>query len=146
MKKEIGIAIVIGFILGLIITFGIWTANKSLQENTSTQEKETSEMPSLNEEKSPSNSEKISLKILSPENNALINTEKIKITGKTSANINVIILSEDDELIVQSDAQGQFSQEITLSAGTNEIKISAFDDNGAEATVNLNLVYSKSEI
>lgn len=145
MKKEIGIAIIIGFILGLIITFGIWTANKSLKENASTQKEEVSETVSL-QEKSPITEEKMTLKILSPENNALVNTEKIKITGKTLPNLNIVILGEESENILQADEQGQFTQEITLIGGTNEIKISAFDIDGAEADVNLNLVYSKSEI
>jgi len=147
MKKEIGIAIVIGFILGLIITFGIWTANKSLKENASTQQKEeNTQNVALNQEKSPTTEEKMSLKILSPENNALVSDTKVKITGKTLPNINVVILGEESENVLQTDEQGQFTQEITLVGGTNEIKISAFDNDGAEASVNLNLVYSKSEI
>jgi hypothetical protein len=146
MKKEIGIAIVIGFILGLIITFGIWTANKSIKENASTQKEETLQNVVSKEEKSPTIEEKLTLKILSPENNALVNEAKIKITGKTLPNINIVILSEENENILQSDEQGQFIQEITLASGTNEIKISAFDNNGAETNTTLDLVYSKSEI
>ncbi len=146
MKKEIGIAIIIGFILGLIITFGIWTANKSLKENASTQKEENTQNVALNQEKSPTTEEKMTLKILSPEDNALVNTEKVKITGKTLPNINVVILGEESENILQTDQQGQFTQEIILVGGTNEIKISAFDNDGAQTDANLNLVYSKSEI
>ena len=145
MKKEIGIAIVIGFILGLIITFGIWTANKSLKENASTQKEESPKI-SLNQENPLVNEEKMTLKIISPENNALVSEAKIKITGKTLPNINVVIFDEENENILQTDQQGQFTQEIILTSGINEIKISAFDNNGTEANVNLNLVYSKSEI
>ncbi len=31
MRKEVLVAIIIGFGLGLVITFGIWTANKALK-------------------------------------------------------------------------------------------------------------------
>lgn len=146
MKKEIGIAIIIGFILGLIITFGIWTANKSLKENASTQKEESTQTIALNQGNSPATEEKMTLKILSPENNALVNEAKIKITGKTLPKVNIVILGEESENILQADEQGQFTQEITLISGTNEIKISAFNEDGTEANVNLNLVYSKSEI
>ncbi|MCX6726071.1 MAG: hypothetical protein NT052_02035 [Candidatus Shapirobacteria bacterium] len=141
MKKEILIAIVIGFVLGLIITFGIWTANKSLKNESSTQKTAITENgPITNEE------EKIFLKILSPDDNSLVNQNKIKITGKTFANVNIAIISEKNENILQSDEQGQFTQEVSLVSGSNEVKISAFDNEGNEAQKTLNLVYSTAEI
>ncbi|MCJ7829738.1 hypothetical protein MUP50_01460, partial [Patescibacteria group bacterium] len=70
MKKEILIAIIIGFVLGLVITFGIWTANKSLKEGTSTQSSQITENET-NITPSPQAEEKLPLTIISPENNAL---------------------------------------------------------------------------
>ncbi|PIU32986.1 hypothetical protein COY29_01255 [Candidatus Woesebacteria bacterium CG_4_10_14_0_2_um_filter_39_14] len=145
MKKEILIAIIIGFILGLVITFGIWTANKSLQENSKTQKTEVSETQPVVTEISPEEGQ-IPLIISSPENNALVNQEKIEIIGQTTAQATVIILYEEGEEVFQADEKGEFSQEITLVGGANEIKITAFDAEGNEANKNLNLVYSSVEI
>lgn len=148
MKKEILIAIVIGFVLGLIITFGIWTANKSLKNESSTQKIATTENEPIATSDSSKNKEeeKIFLKILSPDDNSLVNQNKVKITGKTLANVNVVIISEENENILQSDEQGQFNQEISLISGFNEIKISALDNEGNEVQKTLNLVYSTAEI
>lgn len=146
MKKEILIAIVIGFILGLIITFGIWTANKSIQENgnkSRTQENEN--QPIVNE--NPQNSEeKMSLSIISPQDNSLLDQEEIEITGKTSPLANVVILFEEGETIIQANEQGDFKETIELSGGANEITVTAVDQNGNEASKILNLVYSTAQI
>jgi hypothetical protein len=146
MKKEILIAIVIGFILGLIITFGIWTANKSLQENNNkSQTQENENQPIVNE--NPQNGEeKMSLDIVSPQDNSLLDQEEIEITGKTSPLANIVILSEEGEEIIQADEQGEFKETITLSGGANEITITAIDQNGNEASKVLNLVYSTAQI
>jgi len=145
MKKEILIAIIIGFILGLVITFGIWTANKSLQENTQTQTTEVNESQPI-VETSPTEEGQISLIISSPENNTIVNQAKVEISGQTVAQATVIILFEEGEEVFQVDEKGEFSQEINLVGGANEIKITAFDAEGNETNKTLNLVYSSVEI
>lgn len=144
MKKEILIAIIIGFILGLVITFGIWTANKSLQESSQTQTTGNNESQPIVTETTEEG--QISLIISSPENNALVNQEKIEIVGQTVAQATVIILYEEGQEVFQSDEKGEFTQEITLVGGANEIKITAFDEEGNETNKTLNLVYSSAEI
>lgn len=145
MKKEILIAIIIGFVLGLVITFGIWTANKSLKEGTSTQSSQITEKE-INITPSPQAEEKLPLTIISPENNALVNQEKLEIVGKTSPKSMVAIIYEEGEKIIEADEKGDFTMEITLVGGGNEINISAFDSQNNEASKNLNIVYSTAEI
>jgi len=146
MKKEILIAIAIGFILGLVITFGIWTANKSLQQNNKTQKTEVGENQPIVTETSSTEDGQIPLTISSPEDNSLVDQEKIEIVGKTKAGATIVILYEKGEEVFQADEQGEFSQEITLVGGANEIKITVFDTEGNEANQSLNLVYSTAEI
>src|SRR4030042_2488661 len=136
MKKEILIAIIIGFILGLVITFGIWTANKSLQENNKTQQTEVGETQPIVTGTSPAEGQ-IPLVISSPENNVLVNQEKIEISGQTAAQATVIILYEEGEEVFQADEEGEFTQEITLVGGANRIKITALNDEGNEANKTL---------
>jgi len=145
MKKEILIAIIIGFVLGLVITFGIWTANKSLKEGTSTQSSQITENET-NITPSPQAEEKLPLTIISPENNALVNQEKLEIVGKTSPKAMVAIVYEEGEKIIEADEKGDFTMEITLVGGGNEINISAFDSQNNEASKILNIVYSTAEI
>jgi hypothetical protein len=146
MKKEILIAIIIGFVLGLVITFGIWTANKSLKEGATTQPKEVTENETITTPVPAQGEEKLPLTLISPENNALVNQEKLEIVGKTSPKAVVAVVYEEGEKIIEADEKGDFKQEITLVGGGNEITISAFDNEGNEVSKTLNLVYSTAEI
>jgi len=147
MKKEVLIAIIIGFGLGLVITFGVWRANKVLKEVAPKQQSPPSQVQE--EEKTPSPtppSSQLSLVITSPEDNSIINKEKIVVSGKTSSEATVVITYEEGEKIIQTDENGNFSSEITLVGGANEIIVSAYDEEGNEVTKTLNLVYSTAEI
>jgi hypothetical protein len=143
VKKEILIAIVIGFALGLVITFGIWTANQALKQQaqlakpTPTQEVEPTPPPEV---------EKLSLIITTPEDDSISSEEKIEVSGETASFSTVVILYPEGEVVIQADQQGNFSSEITLVGGANEIKIAAWDQNGNEVSKTLNVVYSTAEI
>jgi len=142
MKKEIIIAIVIGFALGLLITFGIWTANKAIK-NKPTPTEETELITPI--EPTPTATE-FSLTIISPEDDSLINTNKVELKGSTVANAVIVIAEEKGEKIIEADGEGSFATEISLIAGTNEIKITAFNSEGDEVSKTLSLVYSTKEI
>lgn len=142
MKKEIIIAIVIGFALGLLITFGIWTANKAIK-NKPTPTEETELITPI--EPTPTATE-FSLTIISPEDDSLINTSKVELKGSTVANAVIVIAEENGEKIIEADEEGSFATELALIAGTNEIKITAFNSEGDEVSKTLSLVYSTKEI
>ncbi len=139
------IGIIIGFVLGLVVTFGIWTANQSLKGGT------TAQPATVVEEKeettpTPTPEEKLPLTIISPENHALLNQEKLTIVGKTLPRATVALTWEEGETVIEADENGDFSQEITLVGGGNEINLSVFDNEGNETSKTLNLVYSTAEI
>jgi hypothetical protein len=143
MKKEIIIAIIIGFALGLLITFGIWTANKAIKNKPTTPAEETDLITPT--EPTPAATE-FSLTIISPEDDSLINTNKVELKGSTVANALIVIAEENGEKIIEADEEGSFATELVLIAGTNEIKITAFNSEGDEVSKTLSLVYSTKEI
>lgn len=144
MKKELVIAIIIGFSLGLVVTFGIWTANKSLKKAASTTQ-EISETKTGALSPTPTTSSSL-LIINSPEQDFLTDVEKINVSGKTVPESTVAIVYENGEKILSTDSEGNFSTEITLISGANEIKISSFDKDDNEVTKTITGVYSKAEI
>ena len=146
MKKEILIAILIGFILGLIITFGIWTANKSLKDNQDEQSpKKTGEVSVLTPEETEELKKQISLEITEPINNSISEEEEITIKGTTSPFAVVTVIYQESEKIIEADEQGSFETEISLVGGTNEIKISAFNQADNTMSKILNVIYSTAE-
>ena len=139
-------AIVIGFALGLIITFGIWTANKSLKALPSN--KQTSPTPEavMASPTTTAASASISLSLTQPADESLVNSNKVTVTGKTAAGAVVVITDEDNQQIITADDQGNFSKEISLIAGYNEILITAYDKNGNKAEQSVVVTYSTAKI
>jgi len=153
MRKEALIAILIGSIFGLAVTFGIRGSDRLLKDSQLL--KNAFRSDSKKEESVPtptpiidSPTEKISALILnSPHNNDIIEQDKVIIQGTTSPDALVTFLYEEgEEIIITSDADGNFSQEIKLIGGANEIKIASFDTEGKETNKTINLVYSTAEI
>lgn len=140
MKKEVLIAIIIGFGLGLVITFGIWTANKALKTSAPQEE------ATLAEEVERTPSPAFSLVITSPEDNFLSDEETIEVNGTTAPKAIVVVLYQEGEKILEADEKGNFSTEINLSGGVNEIKVSAYNQEGSEEQKTLTVVYSTAEI
>ena len=144
MRKEVLIAIIIGFALGLVITFGVWTANRAIKE-TAPQEEGPAEEVKV-EEPTPTPIPQFSLTITTPKDNSISNEEGVEVSGKTTPQAIVVILYQEGEKILEADEKGEFSTEITLAGGANEIEISAHDQEGNETTQILTVVYSTAEI
>lgn len=142
MRKEVILAIVIGFALGLVITFGIWTANKALTKNKiQTSQQETTAQANI---VTPTPS--FFLDISSPEDQSLSNDAKITLSGKTQPGATIVVAYENGEDVVDADENGAFASNITLVAGTNEITVTAFDTDGNQVSKTINVVYSTTQI
>lgn len=147
MRKEVIIAIVLGFALGLIITIGIWSANKAMktQEESINPNSPQNVTPTVGEKNTETTKTSISLAISKPEDESIINTEKTTVSGTTEPNIQVVIITETNEYLLDADDKGIFAQEITLTSGTNQIQVTAFAESGEEITKTINVVFSTSE-
>ena len=144
MRKEVLIAIIFGFGLGLIITFGVWSAQKTLNNQGvgSTNESESSVAGVT-----PTPSElSISLVILKPEDESIVNTPTVTVTGTTEPQAQITIVGEKDEQILETDEDGSFSAEINLVSGTNEITITSFSDKKEAVSKTIGVVYTTSTI
>lgn len=142
MRKEVVIAIILGFALGLVITFGIWKANKALRKEEVVEEPVV--VATVTPEPTPM--PEFALEIFSPEDEGISSEDKVTITGKTLPDSVVAVIYEKGEEIVETDSVGNFEVEVTLVSGTNEIKIVAFGPEGEEVSKDLNIVYSTAEI
>ena len=143
MKKEVIIAVLLGISLGFVVTFGIWKARvalKTLPPKVSlTPTPTATSSPPL----APASPE---LVITSPRDFGLTSKENITVDGKAEPNSPVIILTEDKYYSTISDEKGNFSQEIVLIGGENEIFVANFDKDGNDHTASLTIVFSTAEI
>ena len=143
MKKELVWAIITGFGLGLIITYGFWSTRKALKPKPEKLEKpeleklETTPTPTL---------PPVSLTIDEPKDESIIDKEKVNLSGKSDPRAILAIFTEEGELIIEADEEGRFQTEIKLVEGANEITVTAFDDEGNEASQSMTVVYSTAEL
>ena len=147
MKKELGIAILVGVILGFTIT-GLFWARRRGKINLPSNE-ETNQEEVLEEEPTATPipiEETVSLEIEEPENEIISQKENLTIKGKSVVSATVVIIWEEGEDILVADEEGNFETEITLIGGENIIDITAYDDEGNSASKTLTVTYSTAEI
>ncbi|MFH2061764.1 MAG: hypothetical protein ABIJ43_02150 [Candidatus Beckwithbacteria bacterium] len=143
MKKEALIAIVVGLILGLIITVGIYTANRSINQLKANKvaKSDTTATPLP-----PNQPEEKSLEITSHESFDLINQSEVTLSGIAWSDAVIALLTEDQELLTTADPDGIFSFNFDLIKGYNEIQVIATDDTGETNSKSLILTYSTTKI
>jgi len=127
MRKEVLISILVGLFLGLVITYGFYTAKLSTQTSEVTKKQDIELLPTSIPESS--NSEK--LKITAPEDESITTVDKISLIGQTLQDSFVVISLLDQTQVIISDNAGNFNHEIQLKPGGNIILVKTLDENGA---------------
>lgn len=143
MRKEIFLAIVVGIIVGLAITFGVYTLrqrflpNKTVQEIANSRDQNPTPTPGV---------EHKNLTLTQPENNLLTDQPEVKIVGRTLPNSYVTILTQEKEAITVADQDGDFAHDVTLELGGNRVTVISSLPDGQQEEVVLSLVYSTADL
>lgn len=143
MKKEVLIAVVLGIIVGLVITFGMYTANTALQRKAQ-QIKDATPTPTPTS--TSQNGQYSSIIIYGPEDNLLTDKDKVQLSGSTDPNATVVIFVNDKETITSADGKGNFSAELSLVGGSNIITTIATDLSGKQNQDQRTVVFSTASL
>jgi len=133
MRKEVILAIIAGGFLGVIIAFGFWRANVALK---------TPPQDEITTSENTQNDTQVNLTIASPTIDSVVGDTPLLLTGLTTPNSIVIVSAEKQDYTTLSDNSGNFSQEVDLIGGVNEIATFAFDENQNKSEDRLLVVYS----
>ncbi|CAN5280494.1 hypothetical protein BH10PAT2_BH10PAT2_3480 [soil metagenome] len=139
MKKEVLFAIFLGLGLGLIVTFGIYTARSAFLKKTDT----TDVSPTATPAATPTDS---SLSLFSPDDESVQFVSDVKVTGTTFPNAHVIVFINNTSNITTADATGNFSVATTLTEGSNVVTVRALDDNGNQAEQKRTVIYTTTTL
>lgn len=146
MRKEILFAIGAGLIFGLIIAFGVWRANKNIAQNAQPASPTAFESQKITNVKDNNQNipttEEVFLALTTPENMDVYTQNPVVVSGKSKQGAWITVSTEDEDFTLKTNLQGDFSQEIDLTPGINQVVITAFDDTGNWKSENLNLVFS----
>jgi len=145
------VAISLGFILGILACLLFALASGNLQPNfASTLSLKTEKviLPTLAPILSPSPvpAGGLFLTLNQPEDESITNQPKTIISGTTLPKANLAIIYDEGEAFAEAGTDGNFRNEIPLTGGANEITVTAFGENGEEATEIINIVYTTAEI
>ncbi len=81
-----------------------------------------------------------------PEQDTISFSSSILVSGKTSAFKEVLIYTNEDNLIVKSNSDGSFSKKIDLAPFENKITVVVFDSTGKSRFAERTVYYSKEKI
>jgi hypothetical protein len=138
MKKEIILAIIIGLTLGLVLTYGFYTARRSLSGRGRPQLSATPQpTPGVDSEL---------LTILSPQDESVQSKKEVTVTGNTFAKGFVVVFINAKEFITTADDTGNFSVIGELAPGGNTIHVTALDENGQSVSVERTVVFLTSDL
>jgi hypothetical protein len=84
----------------------------------------------------------VALAITEPEDESVSDKKVITLSGKTDPDSLIIILTEDDEQVLNPSEVGNFTTTVTLVDGENFIQITAIAPNGESVTVDRVVTYS----
>ncbi len=145
MIKDLFIAIVLGAILGIAVTGGFMTINKTKTNKISsvTPTPVISSTPENIQEEVKTDTSDIS--IISPLNESVVTTAKIKIEGVTKPDSIVIIKNIIDTINTISDTAGHFESTVNLESGINHVLVTAFDKEDNQYDTQFIVTYSTAK-
>lgn len=140
MRKEVILAIVIGFSLGLAMTFFVY--------KTQFQNSKTTIVSPLPEQVdiSPTAVPSQALSLTSPIDQSIAKEGKTSVSGVTIPLSWVLILGEKGEKMIKTNEKGNFETDLLLTSGENEIKVTVLGEKGDEISKTVTIVYSTAEI
>ncbi len=137
MKKEMIISILVGLIFGLIIVYGVYTAQTSLSEPAPSQAPLVA-TPENNAELETESQ----LAVHSPEDELITDQATLTVAGSAQNEAYIVVFTNDEAQIVDNDETGHFSVETELEAGSNVIQVFAIGLDGQSLMEERTIIYT----
>lgn len=144
MKRDITLAIIVGFIFGVIFALIITNLPKIVREGIKLQSYKPIATPTIIQVKNTTSAFELTLDL--PKDESISDTKIIEVSGSTNPHMTVFIESEIDQMAVESNDAGVFAGKIILSEGVNTIFLTAYDEAGNSITKNLNIFYTTEKL
>lgn len=141
MKKEVIVAIIVGFSIGLVITFGAYRAQRAYNNapNITYQEQEIPQNTIVEDiEQTP---DLDSLVVSSPANESISKVKDITIMGQSSPSSYITAVSSTGESFSQADDTGSFSIDFELDQQVNIITLTSVSNDKDKSQTDLTIFY-----
>ena len=144
MKKDVIIAVIVGFFLGATVALIFLNLPNILKKIPD--EKIADLTTSITPDIQQVTDQTTTLKIESPKNESFADNETIEIKGNTYKDAIVSLVSESDHAALKTDENGNFSTKFDLFEGGNNIYITSVNNKGQEEEANLMIFYTAEKM
>lgn len=135
MRKELIWAAIIGISFGLVIAFGAWRVRSSVTPKSDLTVATPSPAPAPGQ---------LRIAINKPNNLDVVTEVPTNVTGITNPLTWVVVSTDSEDYLTQSQNDGSFSIDVDLSPGLNHIKASSVNAQGSSVSQDILTVYSSS--
>jgi len=124
-----------------VVALGVflWSSQSKTKEigleTTREQIKQPPETEAAKPENTNTPSEALKVTVASPEDNAFVSTNGIKVAGASKAGTTITITGGTQDVVSESNSDGSFALDVGLKDGENTLTITVFDQTGAQKTV-----------
>jgi hypothetical protein len=137
MKKEVLIAILLGLVVGLVITYGLYRVRTSISQPPVAELTQLATSAAVLTQASST-----AITILNPEEGAVLSERALRVTGTTSSDSYIVLFVNDEDYVSTTDETGNFSFEVTLENGVNVLRVHVVDTEGTTTTAERVVVVS----
>lgn len=141
MKKEALFAIIIGVLVGLGVTYGMYSVRQRFFTPTDPMTLDTEAQPSP----SPIASGE-QLAILTPEDEAVLASTDLTLSGTTQPNHLVTVFVNQKEYVTQADEIGAFAVKVELDLGGNVITVTSINTDGSQVKKEISVIVSTVDL
>ncbi|MEK7551215.1 MAG: hypothetical protein AAB532_01310 [Patescibacteria group bacterium] len=140
MKQERVVLSFIMVLIGLVVAGAAFFFYQATKQSTPTKDNII-----VNISPTPITDSRFFLKVFNPKDESLADRKTITISGITTPDATVVILTTSTHEIVKPSSQGNFTTNITIDDGANYIKIWAIAPNGEIETVERIVSYTTED-
>lgn len=142
MKKDVLVAVGVGFILGTVVALA---ATNLPQIIKSVKVPDVKQTPSPTPEIT-SAAQNPQFSIDSPKDESIIETKTIDVSGQTKGDQIILVETENDQKVIESETDGNFTTKLNLTEGVNTIYFTVYDKEGLATTKSINVYYTTEKL
>lgn len=140
MRKEILLAIIVGVVFGLGVTFAVYTLRQRFFRNTTPDAIEQSRQQGANTNPSPTPNSTLSIQ--RPLQDFATDQNTVQIVGRAQSESLIVVLANNSEFVTSADKDGDFALQVSLVQGGNKLTVIATTSEGSQESAILNVVYA----
>lgn len=146
MKKDVIIAVVIGFVIGGAAALGVTNLPALLKNTQKTTAEKIAATISPSPEPSKTTNGETSLSVEQPEQDSLLPEKIVFVTGKSKPGNLVVVETDLESQATEVKENGTFSAKITVGEGSNTILVNSYDDAGNEDSKSVTVFYTPEKL